>query len=84
MKFCFSCGTVDPEYEVEGYTRYCNCGAPCVITLEEAIDYLNQRYIYYGESPITEDNIDEEYSEPPIDLDNYTYTQDYEDDEDEL
>lgn len=67
--FCYSCGELNPTYSVEGYLRICHCGSPTVVTLTEAIDYLNQRYIYYGESVIKEDIIDEDYDKMELDFD---------------
>ena len=60
--FCYKCGTLSPEYHVEGYSRVCECGEPAVLTLSEAINVLNQ-------VDVPEDMLDEEYDESPLDFD---------------
>lgn len=69
--FCYSCGELNPQYTRIGYSRVCLCGRPTVVTLTEAIDYLNQRYVYYGDVVIKEDMLDEEYDRPDLDFDEY-------------
>lgn len=69
--FCFKCGEVSPEFTVQGYRRVCTCGSPTVLKLTEAIDYLNQRYEYFNDNPVSEDYIDEEFNLSDLNFEEY-------------
>ena len=68
-KFCYKCGAEDPEYTVCEYRRKCEeCQGLSVLTTTEMIDIINDMSIK-GHLVDQSDFIDEEFSEPELDLD---------------